>query len=287
MANGSSRLTSTLEDPSGAVKTARLSFSRNHRGPARARARLPRAGAAHLIAWRTSARYAGRVGTAALARAGGVADAVRAARLIAILRRIEPRARLLALVDELVADGIRIFEITFDYAGAPADLAAARTRLASHAADHEGRAWLLGAGTIRTSDQLRAALDAGADFGVSPVLDEGILEAALTAGLPFVPGALTPTEVDRAWRSGATFVKLFPASSVGPSHVREMRGPLPEIELVVTGGVDQTNAAAFLAAGAVAVGVGSALGRMTAAERIALVTATAGRAAETPDGAGQ
>ena len=196
-------------------------------------------------------------------RSGPVAHAIREHRLIGVLRRIEPRERLLALVDELVADGIRLLEITLDAPDAAADLAAVRERV--------GDAAPVGAGTIRTVDQLRAAIDAGAAFGVSPILDPAILEAALAAGLPFVPGAYSPTEVDAAWRAGATFVKLFPGSSLGPSHVRELRGPLPEIETIVTGGVDGSNAIEYLAAGAVAVGIGSALGRMSGAERRDLV----------------
>ena len=198
-------------------------------------------------------------------RASAVAGAIRERRLIAVLRRIEPRERLVALVDELVADGIRILEITFDGEDAAADLAAVRA--------HLGSAALVGAGTIRTTEQLRAAVDAGAAFGVSPVLDREVLGAALDAGLPFVPGAYSPTEIDAAWRAGATFVKLFPASSLGPSHLRELRGPLPEIETVVTGGIDATNAAAFLDAGAAAVGIGSAIGRMTSDQRRELVAA--------------
>jgi 2-dehydro-3-deoxyphosphogluconate aldolase/(4S)-4-hydroxy-2-oxoglutarate aldolase len=204
-------------------------------------------------------------------RSGAVAVAIREARLIAVLRRIEPRARLFALIDDLAAAGIRIFEITFDGIDAAGDLTAVRARLASRPGGGNSVDARVGAGTIRSLEQLRAALDAGAEFGVSPVLDQQILEAALAAGLPFTPGAYTPTEADRAWRAGATFVKLFPGSSLGPSHVRELRGPLPEIEIIVTGGVERANAAAFLAAGAVAVGVGSALGRMSADERIALV----------------
>jgi 2-dehydro-3-deoxyphosphogluconate aldolase/(4S)-4-hydroxy-2-oxoglutarate aldolase len=198
-------------------------------------------------------------------RASAVAGAIRERRLIAVLRRIEPRERLIDLVQQLVADGIRIFEITFDATDAAADLAAVRAYL--------GEAALVGAGTIRTTEQVRAAIDAGAAFGVSPVLDREVLDAALTAGLPFVPGAYSPTEIDAAWRAGATFVKLFPASSLGPSHVRELRGPLPEIETIVTGGIDASNATAFLDAGAVAVGIGSALGRMTSNERRELVAA--------------
>jgi 2-dehydro-3-deoxyphosphogluconate aldolase/(4S)-4-hydroxy-2-oxoglutarate aldolase len=203
-------------------------------------------------------------------RSGPVADAVRAGRLIAVLRRIEPRARLVALVDALVEDGIRIFEVTFDAAAAADDLVAVRGRV--------GDAGFVGAGTIRTAGELQAAREAGAAFGVSPVLDPAILGAALAAGLPFLPGAYSPTEVDAAWRAGATFVKLFPGSSLGPTYVRELRGPLPGIETIVTGGVDAANAAAFLEAGAVAVGIGSALVRMTAPERRAMVASIAAAA---------
>ena len=196
-------------------------------------------------------------------RRSPIAEAIRRTRLIAVLRRIEPRDRLLGLVDDLVGDGVRIFEITLDSAGAAADLAAVRIRV--------GAAGWVGAGTVRTTDQVRSAIDAGAAFGVSPLFDPEVLAAALDAGLPFVPGAYTPTEVDAAWRGGATFVKLFPASSLGPSHVRELRGPMPEIETIATGGVDGTNATAFLVAGATALGIGSALHRMTPTERRALV----------------
>jgi 2-dehydro-3-deoxyphosphogluconate aldolase / (4S)-4-hydroxy-2-oxoglutarate aldolase len=200
-------------------------------------------------------------------RVSDVAAAIRGRRLIAVLRRIEPRDRLLALVDQLTADGIGIFEITFDSTHGSADLAAVRERIAGHG-------WV-GAGTIRTTDDLKAAIDAGAAFGVSPVFDRDVLAAAMAGGLPFVPGAYSPTEIDLAWRGGATFVKLFPGSSLGPSHVRELHGPLPEIETIVTGGVDASSASAYLDAGAVAVGIGSALMRMSSAERRDLVAAIA------------
>ena len=214
-----------------------------------------------------------------------VADAIRAARLIAVLRRVEPRSRLLDLIAELSDAGVRIFEITMDGADAAGDLAAARDRFhddgpwdeasAGHRRrDPDDRCWI-GAGTVRTTQQLRAAVDAGAGFAVSPVLDLEILDEATRIGIPFIPGAYTPTEADAAWRAGAAFVKLFPASSLGPAHVREIHGPLPEIEVIVTGGVDASNAAAFLAAGATAVGVGSAIVRASAAERRELVAAVA------------
>ncbi len=135
---------------------------------------------------------------------------------------------------------------------------------------------LVGAGTIRSHEQLRAAMQAGADFGVSPILDRAVLEDALGSGLPFVPGAYTPTEADAAWRAGATFVKLFPASSLGPAHVRDLRGPLGEIQVIPTGGIDERNAAAYLEAGASALGIGSALVKADPARRRAILAAVRG-----------
>lgn len=203
-----------------------------------------------------------------ITRGGPVAAAIRATRLIAVLRRVEPRERLLELVEQLVEDGVRVLEITMDAPSAGDDLAAVRDRLG-------GRDVIVGAGTVLRRGQLEDALAAGADFGVSPLLDPGVLDAALAAGLPFVPGAMTPTEVAAAWAAGATFVKLFPASAVGPAFARELRGPLPDVQLVPTGGIDATNAAAFLEAGAAAVGIGSALTGGDREARRAIVRAVA------------
>lgn len=196
-------------------------------------------------------------------RNGEVAARIRAHRLVVVLRRVEPRDRLLGLVEELVDAGAAIFEITMDGSTAADDLRAVRERL--------GDDVLVGAGTVLTREQLDAAREAGADFGVSPLLDRELVRRAITDGLPFVPGAMTPTEVTAAWDAGATFVKVFPASAVGPSFVRELRGPLPGVELIPTGGVDASNARAFLDAGAVAVGIGGAIVRADPAERRAIV----------------
>lgn len=201
-------------------------------------------------------------------RQGSVARAILAHRLIVVLRRIEPRQRLLILVDELADAGVRAFEITLDAASGADDLAAVRDRVSGRA---DGDGFVIGAGTILRREQLDAARAAGADFGVSPVLDIELLRAATDIGLPFVPGAMTPSEISRAWSAGATFVKLFPASAVGPQLVRELRGPLPEVALIPTGGVDASNAGAFLEAGAAAVGIGGAITRATPDERRALV----------------
>ena len=208
-------------------------------------------------------------------RASEVAAAIRRERLIVVLRRVAPTERLVELVLSLADDGARIFEVTFDAPTAATDLVACREALATaRAAD----ACLVGAGTIRTVAALDAACDAGAQFVVSPLLDPAIVEAALRRGVPVIPGAFTPTEIDAAWRAGATFVKLFPASSVGPGHVRELRGPMPEVELIPTGGIDGSSGPAFLAAGAVAVGIGGAIVNASPADRAAIVAAVRGAA---------
>lgn len=194
---------------------------------------------------------------------------IRESRLVVVLRRVEPIERLLALVDELVDAGARAFEITMDAPDAAAAIRATRTRLDARV---DGP-FAVGAGTVLGRSELRTAIDAGAMFGVAPVLDQGLLQEALDAGLPFVPGCFTPSEALAAWRAGASFVKLFPASALGSSFVRELKGPLPEISVIPTGGVDASNAPAFLAAGAAAVGVGSAFVSGDATTRAAVIAA--------------
>jgi 2-dehydro-3-deoxyphosphogluconate aldolase / (4S)-4-hydroxy-2-oxoglutarate aldolase len=209
--------------------------------------------------------------TADALRHGPVADAIRRGRLIVVLRRVAPQAALLDLVRELADAGARAFEVTFDAPTAEADLAVVRESLAWRA---DGP-FLVGAGTILRRNQLEAARRAGADFAVAPLLDVSLVDTAVSEGLPFIPGVFTPSEVHTAWTAGATFVKLFPASAVGPSFIRELRGPFPDVELVATGGVDATNAHLYLAAGAAAVGIGSALTKADPASRRALVEALA------------
>src|SRR5205085_7577029 len=109
---------------------------------------------------------------------------------------------------------------------------------------------LLGAGTVLTIEAAGDAVAAGARFLVSPHLDIAIVAWALEHGIPCFPGAFTPTEILGAWRAGATAVKLFPASAVGPAFVREHRGPFRDIPLVPTGGVTAETASDFITAGA-------------------------------------
>ena len=133
-------------------------------------------------------------------------------------------AALLELVDELADAGARVFEVTFDAASAEADLGAVRARLRQRS---DGP-FLVGAGTVLERSQLEAARRAGADFAVAPALDTALINTAVGRGPAVHPGcADADASSRRAWTAGATFVKLFPASAVGPTFVRELRGPLP------------------------------------------------------------
>jgi 2-dehydro-3-deoxyphosphogluconate aldolase/(4S)-4-hydroxy-2-oxoglutarate aldolase len=156
------------------------------------------------------------------------------------------------VADGLLRGGVRAFELTLNRPNATA-LEALRTA-ARHAA---GTALEIGAGTVLTAESAQRALDAGATFLVSPHTDPELIEWATDRGIPFIPGAFTPTEVLAAWRAGASAVKLFPASVAGPAFVRELRGPFPHIPLLPTGGVTVDTAPDFIRSGAVAVGLGS------------------------------
>jgi 2-dehydro-3-deoxyphosphogluconate aldolase/(4S)-4-hydroxy-2-oxoglutarate aldolase len=117
----------------------------------------------------------------------------------------------------------------------------------------------LGIGTVTNLDQLERAIAVGADYVVTPITSPALVERAVDAGMPIVPGGLTPTELFASWSAGASAVKVFPAGQVGPGYLKDLRGPFPDIAVVPSGGVDADSAAAWLAAGAVAVSVGGPL----------------------------
>lgn len=151
----------------------------------------------------------------------------------------------------LLEAGLTVFEYTLTTAGALDALTAARDALPGA---------VLGVGTVRTPDDLRAAADAGADFAVSQMFLPRLVETAADLGLCYVPGALTPTEIVSAWESGAPAVKVSPIGPLGGvDYLRELRGPLPDVALMPTGGVTVEAAAEYLRLGAVAVGVSGAL----------------------------
>jgi len=173
--------------------------------------------------------------------------------------RLESAARLRPVVDALIEGGIRAVEVTMTTKGALDALALCSAALGDSA--------VLGAGTVLDTETARQAVSAGARFVVGPTLCPGVVRLCHRYDVVSIPGAYTPNEIVAAWEAGADFVKLFPAGSLGPGYLRELRGPLPHVRLLPTGGVTLDNAAAFLAAGAVAVGVGGALVERGAVER--------------------
>jgi 2-dehydro-3-deoxyphosphogluconate aldolase / (4S)-4-hydroxy-2-oxoglutarate aldolase len=178
-----------------------------------------------------------------------IPDEVLRTGVVAIGRRLDP-SRLLDVADALHRGGIRAFELTLDTAEAAQGI----TVLASRFRPGE---LLIGAGTVLSIDDAQRALDAGARFLVSPHLDPSLVGWAAERRIPMFPGGFTPTEILAGWRAGAAAVKLFPASALGPAFVREHRGPFRNIPLIPTGGVTLESAPAFVAAGALAVGLGS------------------------------
>ncbi|WP_306820089.1 bifunctional 4-hydroxy-2-oxoglutarate aldolase/2-dehydro-3-deoxy-phosphogluconate aldolase [Streptomyces sp. DSM 40750] len=171
-------------------------------------------------------------------------------RVMAILRSADASG-LPAVARALASGGVTCLEVTLTTAGALDALAAIRAELGPDVA--------VGAGTVITAGQARDALAAGAEFLVAPVVDTAVVRNAADSGIPCYPGAWTPTEVSQAWRAGAAAVKLFPASTGGPAHLRQLRAPLPDIPLVAVGGVGIDEARDYLDAGACAVGIGSPL----------------------------
>jgi 2-dehydro-3-deoxyphosphogluconate aldolase / (4S)-4-hydroxy-2-oxoglutarate aldolase len=171
--------------------------------------------------------------------------------IVPVIRAPTPELALLAC-EAILAGGISVFEITMTIPDAPAVIRALRNRLGERA--------LVGAGTVLDAADARACIEAGAEFIVSPGFDPATIAAAHEAGIAAMPGALTPTEVITAWKAGADVVKIFPASAMGgASYLRALKGPLPQVKLMPTGGVNINTARDFLAAGAVALGVGSEL----------------------------
>ncbi len=171
--------------------------------------------------------------------------------IIAVIRAGSPEeaARLAAAIQ---AGGIDVIEITFTVPRAAAvisDLKAA----------NPGGETLVGAGTVLNVAQARRALDAGADFVVSPALDVKVVRFCRKAGALMIPGCMTVTEIVTARQAGAEAVKLFPASLLGPGFIRAVRTPLPGVRLVPTGGVSLSNVRDWIRAGSLAVGVGGEL----------------------------
>ena len=171
--------------------------------------------------------------------------------VVAILRAAEAE-RFLEVGWVLYRGGVRAIEVTLTSRGALEAFGRLQEELPEDA--------VLGVGTVRSVEQAERAVAAGATYLVSPEFRPEVVAWAVGRGVPVVPGALTPTEVAAAWGAGATAVKVFPVSALGgAAYVKAVRAPLPEVPLVPTGGIGIGDVGAYLAAGAVAVGIGSPL----------------------------
>ena len=165
--------------------------------------------------------------------------------------RLDDLSAAAPLTEALVAGGVRAVEFTFTNPAAARAIEAARMALGDRA--------LIGAGSVLDPETARTAILAGAAFVVTPTVSVRTVELCHRYGVPTVIGALTPTEILTAWEAGASYVKVFPASLGGPGYLKDVRGPLPQVKLVPTGGVSAENAADFIRAGAAAVALGSNL----------------------------
>ncbi len=170
--------------------------------------------------------------------------------IVAILRA-DREEHVAAVAHTLAEAGIRCLELTMTTPGAIDALRRLRPQLESNVA--------VGMGSVISAEHVAAALEAGAEFVVSPGVCPEAARAAIEAGLGCYPGAFTATEVLSAWKLGVSAVKLFPAGTGGPRYLRDLRGPLPDIPLIPTGGVAIEQIGEYLAAGAAAVGLGGPL----------------------------
>jgi 2-dehydro-3-deoxyphosphogluconate aldolase/(4S)-4-hydroxy-2-oxoglutarate aldolase len=177
-----------------------------------------------------------------------VAARIAERRVVAILRCDEP----LAVGTTIIEGGVEVVEVPLNV---PGSLSAISSLVAGFPDA------LVGAGTVMSAAEAVAALDAGARFLLSPVLRPEVVAAAHARDAAAVPGAFTPTEIDACMRAGADLVKLFPADRLAPADLRVLMAALPDARLLPTGGITAANAAEWLAAGAVAIGVGGALTR--------------------------
>jgi 2-dehydro-3-deoxyphosphogluconate aldolase/(4S)-4-hydroxy-2-oxoglutarate aldolase len=179
-----------------------------------------------------------------------VLDIVEATKVIAVIR-MSDAGKVAGVVDAILKGGVRAIEITMTTPSALEIIAAL--------AASKRAGTLIGAGTVLDARMAGEVIRAGSDFVVSPVTDAEMIETCKRSGVFVAPGAFTPNEIMSAWKMGADVVKVFPATSVGPKYFRDLRGPLPQVRLMPTGGVSVENAAEFIRSGACCVAVGTAL----------------------------
>lgn len=172
--------------------------------------------------------------------------------IVAVVRADSGGEELSRVVEAVAAGGVQCIEVTMTTPGALQCIEIASRNLAGSDA-------LLGVGTVLDPETCRMAILAGAQYVVTPTLSIPVIQMARRYGKPIFAGAYTPTEILTAWENGADFIKVFPASIGGPDYIKALKGPLPQVPLVPTGGVELDNIGAFLKAGASALGVGGNL----------------------------
>lgn len=170
--------------------------------------------------------------------------------IVAVIRAKSGEA-LVDVAEALLAGGVDVMEVTFTVPGA--------VKVLERVAEKLGDRILLGAGTVLDTETCRVALLAGAEFIVSPATNVEVIKMCRRYDKLVMPGAFTPTEVITAWEAGADIVKVFPSDVTGPAYLKALRGPLPQVRLMPTGGVNLETAADFLRAGACALGIGGSL----------------------------
>ena len=179
-----------------------------------------------------------------------VVQQIQAGGVVAIIR-MKDAAKLRRVVDAIAAGGVRAIEVTMTVPGAVELIGTLARSLPPEI--------LLGAGTVTDANTARAVIDAGARYVVSPVFRRDVIAACHERDVAAAPGCFTPTEILDAYDFGADVIKVFPATALGPQFIKDVRAPLPHVPLMPTGGVSLDNAGNWIRAGAVAVGVGSAL----------------------------
>jgi len=179
-----------------------------------------------------------------------VTATVEAMGVVAVIR-LKDAAKLRAVVDALAEGGVRALEVTMTVPRA--------IDLIRELAPTLPPGFLLGAGTVTDAEMAKRVIDAGARYVVSPVFRPSVIAACHERDVPVMPGCFSPTEILDAHDAGADIVKVFPATMLGPQFLKDVRAPLPQVKLMPTGGVTLDNAGDWIRAGAVAVGVGSAL----------------------------
>ena len=179
-----------------------------------------------------------------------VVDRIKRERAVAVIRT-DSTERALGAAEAVVAGGFRAIEITFSFPDA--------SRAIAKLTENNEHDLLIGAGTVLTRGHVREAVEAGARFLVSPCVLSEVIDAAHEYRVAVIPGAYTPTEIYTAHSLGADIVKIFPAIKFGPEYLRAVRGPLPQIPIMPTSGVDASNVAEWFRAGAIAVGAVSSV----------------------------